>query len=255
MNFKFTFIFLFFCTIHFAVLAQPGSFTDTTKNPINADSSENTIFEKVDIEASFPGGVEAWRTYLERNANGQVPSDNGTPDGVYTAIVQFIVDNEENISDVRALTNHGYGMEKEVIRFIAKGQKWAPAFQNGHIVKAYKKQSVTFTITPGISKNETGEELRLKQLPKISIIELQNANVYKILQQSEGTQIVSFTFTIDLPNGDIVETNNTGNQFSSATKMQIRNATPGRIFTIDNTRIMIDGKETKVASKVYRITD
>ena len=107
---------------------------------------ENKIFDKVEIEASFPGGDSKWRQYLERNANGQVATDNGAPEGTYTTVVQFVVDKEGNISDVRALTNHGYGMEEEAMRVIRKGPKWTPAVQNGRQVKAYRKQPITFQV-------------------------------------------------------------------------------------------------------------
>lgn len=113
---------------------------------VKKEEDENKIFDKVEIEASFPGGDSKWRQYLERNANGQVATDNGAPEGTYTVVVQFVVDKEGNISDVRALTNHGYGMEEEAIRVIKKGPKWNAAIQNGRQVKAYRKQPITFRV-------------------------------------------------------------------------------------------------------------
>ncbi len=107
---------------------------------------ENKIFDKVEIEASFPGGDAKWRRFLEQNANGQVATDNGAPEGTYTTVVQFVVDKEGNISDVKALTNHGYGMEQEAVRVIKKGPKWTPAVQNGRQVKAFRKQPITFQV-------------------------------------------------------------------------------------------------------------
>jgi len=111
------------------------------------EDDENKIFDKVEIEAGFPGGESKWRQYLERNCNGQVASDNGAPEGTYTTIVQFVVDKEGNISDVRPLTSHGFGMEEEAMRVIKKGPKWTPAVQNGRNVKAYRKQPITFVVT------------------------------------------------------------------------------------------------------------
>jgi protein TonB len=111
------------------------------------EEDENKIFDKVEIEAAFPGGDGKWRQYLERNCNGQVATDNGAPEGTYTTIVQFVVDKEGNISDVKSLTNHGYGMEEEAMRVIRKGPKWTPAVQNGRQVKAYRKQPITFQVT------------------------------------------------------------------------------------------------------------
>ncbi len=111
------------------------------------EDDENKIFDKVEIEASFPGGDSKWRQYLERNCNGQVASDNGAAEGTYQTVVQFVVDKEGNISDVKALTNHGFGMEEEAMRTIKKGPKWKPAVQNGRQVKAYRKQPITFLVT------------------------------------------------------------------------------------------------------------
>lgn len=104
------------------------------------------IFTTPEIEAAFKGGQTEWRNYLQKNLNPGVPVDNGAPEGTYTVLAQFIVDENGNISDLKTLTNHGYGMEEEVLRIITKGPKWLPAMQNGKKVKAYRKQPVTFQI-------------------------------------------------------------------------------------------------------------
>ncbi|HYC39506.1 MAG TPA: energy transducer TonB [Chitinophagaceae bacterium] len=111
------------------------------------EEDENKIFDKVEIDAAFPGGDGAWRRFLERNLNASVPADNGASEGTYTVMVQFVVDKEGAISDVRALTNHGYGMEEEAMRVIRKGPRWTPAIQNGRHVKAYRRQPITFVVT------------------------------------------------------------------------------------------------------------
>ena len=110
------------------------------------EEDENTVFTKVEVEATFPGGEKEWKRYLERNLEANVPVDNGAPEGTYTVIVQFIVDKEGVISDVRALSSHGHGMEEEAMRVIKKGPKWTPAIQNGRQVKAYRKQPITFVV-------------------------------------------------------------------------------------------------------------
>ncbi len=113
----------------------------------NGKMDANGVYQKVDIEAAFPGSEIGWRRYLERTLNATVPMDKGAPAGTYTVIAQFIVDTEGKISDVKALTKHGYGMEEEVIKVISKGPDWQPAVLNGRTVKAYRKQPVTFQIT------------------------------------------------------------------------------------------------------------
>jgi periplasmic protein TonB len=111
------------------------------------DEDENKVFEKVEVEASFKGGEREWRKYLERNLDANVPVDNGASAGTYQVVIQFIVDKEGRISDVKALTSHGNGMEEEAVRVIKKGPDWVPAIQNGRNVKAYRKQPITFVVS------------------------------------------------------------------------------------------------------------
>ena len=108
--------------------------------------TDDKIFQQVETRPTFPGGDTTWRRSLEKNANSRVPVDSGAPAGMYTVLVQFIVDKDGTISDIKASTKHGFGMENEVMRIIKNGPKWIPATQNGKIVKAYTKQPVTFQI-------------------------------------------------------------------------------------------------------------
>lgn len=110
------------------------------------EDDDNEIVQFVQIEASFPGGDNAWKRFLEKKLNPNTPVDNGAPEGQYQVWVQFIVDKTGAISDVKALSNHGYGMEEEAVNVIRKGPNWIPAIQNGRNVKAYRKQSILFIV-------------------------------------------------------------------------------------------------------------
>ncbi|TMI93006.1 MAG: hypothetical protein E6H06_12685 [Bacteroidetes bacterium] len=125
---------------------------DTTPQVNNQIKVDNIIFEKVEVDPSFPGGEGAWRNFLLKNLKGSVPAEKGAPAGAYTVWLQFIVDKEGNISDTRPLTNHGYGMEEECVRIMKLSPRWIPATQNGHIVTAYRKQPITFVV--GGDKND-----------------------------------------------------------------------------------------------------
>lgn len=107
------------------------------------EKKEPEIFTSVEIDAAFKGN---WRAFLERNLNAEVPINNNAPAGRYTVVMQFVVDANGNVSDIKALTSHGYGMEEEAIRVLRKATKWEPAIQNGNQVKAYRKQPITFDV-------------------------------------------------------------------------------------------------------------
>ena len=101
----------------------------------------------VEKEAHFPGKEAGWRNFLQKNLNPEIPIKNRAPEGTYTVIVQFVVDKEGRISDIKPLTKNGFGMEEEVIRILRRSPKWIPALQFGRNVKAYRKQPITFMVS------------------------------------------------------------------------------------------------------------
>jgi periplasmic protein TonB len=103
-------------------------------------------FTSVQIEASFPGGVAAWKRFLERNLNQNVLEENGAPPGRYTVVVSFRVDKDGSITEVKADNNPGYGTADEAVRVIKKGPRWNPAQQNGRQVIYRQRQSITFVL-------------------------------------------------------------------------------------------------------------
>jgi len=107
---------------------------------------ETTIFVRVENEAVFPGGHQAWVRYLQQYLNPNTPFENGAPSGTYQVIVKFVVSKDGMISDVNGETKFGYGMEEEAIKIIKRGPKWQPALQNGRNVNAYRRQPITFVV-------------------------------------------------------------------------------------------------------------
>lgn len=129
--------------VFLSLLMSSRSFSQTD---INTDSTKQ-FFERVEIEATFPGGEKAWRKFLEKNLNPNIPVENGAPLGQYLVIVQFIVNKAGRVSGIKPLTNQGYGMEQEVVRVMNKAGMWNPATRDGKPLNAYRKQSFTFMVS------------------------------------------------------------------------------------------------------------
>lgn len=106
-------------------------------------------FKTVQIQASFPGGPEAWQKYLQRNLRAEVAGENGASAGRYTVVVSFLVDRDGNISEVKAENDPGYGTSDEAVRVIQRGPKWKPAVQNGRNVIYRQRQTVVFEVPEG----------------------------------------------------------------------------------------------------------
>jgi protein TonB len=108
------------------------------------------IFTRVDMEASFPGGLNAWKSFLIANTDGEAAAKD-LPKKVkrleQTAYVQFIVCTDGTLCDVRVLNDVLPSVRREAERVIRKSGSWVPAEQNGRKVKAYRRQPITFVIT------------------------------------------------------------------------------------------------------------
>jgi hypothetical protein len=158
------------------------------------------------MQAQFRGGEKAWRTFLEKNANASVASDNGAPNGQYTVIGQFIVNTDGTLSDIKVLTDEGYGMEQELLRLLQKSGPWYPAELNGVPVKAYRKQPLTFVVL------EDGFDMNTK-VPFTLFIGIENELTFdmgKIKPEEVKLTISEGTITPAGGNKYIVRVNQTG---------------------------------------------
>jgi len=116
---------------------------------------EDKVFQKVEIDAEFPGGNSGWTKYVTREIERNMDElqDDGKSGSV---VVLFIVDKEGAVSDVRALPcseagvanclGPGTKLAEVAVSAIKRGPKWKPAIQNGRNVKAYRRQPVTFRL-------------------------------------------------------------------------------------------------------------
>jgi protein TonB len=110
--------------------------------PEKHDNGDET-FRKVEIDARYPGGMEAWRAFLFRRlVYPQEAADEKIQGTVY---VQFIVDREGNVSDVNAISGPPE-LYAAAVSVIKKSGKWEPGIQNGQKVKSYKNQPLTFKL-------------------------------------------------------------------------------------------------------------
>ncbi len=110
----------------------------------NEDILTDGVVVYVNIEASFPGGAMAWKRYLEKNLRYPEQAIDAGISKVVT--VQFVVDKEGNISEVKAINDPGFGLGEEAVRIIKRGPKWRPAEQNGRKVKYRQTQKITFML-------------------------------------------------------------------------------------------------------------
>jgi TonB-dependent SusC/RagA subfamily outer membrane receptor len=109
----------------------------------NADTIPDKVFTKVENEASFPGGPQAWQKFIVKEIQASIDSFTNADFG--TCLLKFIVNSDGTVSNIQATTMNGTHLAKTSIAAIKNGPKWIPATQNGRTVAAYRIQPVTLT--------------------------------------------------------------------------------------------------------------
>lgn len=119
----------------------PGG--NVVEGPKGLDRSVPVTF--VEQMPSFPGGEAALAKFLSNNIRYPHMAANNDIEG--RVFVQFIVDYEGNIKDVKTIgAVKGGGLEEEAIRLVKLMPKWKPGKQNGQAVSVFFNLPVVFQI-------------------------------------------------------------------------------------------------------------
>ena len=137
----------------FLALVFINGFSQKTDTTTKEQDEVERIFTRVEKEARFPGGIEGWRKYLETHLNADlagkyIPLKKKEKMAQQTVRVQFRVNKEGKVSDVKALYNPEIHpkLRQEAERVIKSGPDWIPAEQNGKKVIYQAIQNITFQV-------------------------------------------------------------------------------------------------------------
>lgn len=103
------------------------------------EKDDSVSLSKVEIEAEYPGGAAAWQRFLNRNLRYPMEEIENETQG--SALVQFVVDEEGNVSNVEAIKG-SKALGEEMVRVIKKSGRWVPAVQGGRYVRSLKLQPI-----------------------------------------------------------------------------------------------------------------
>ena len=110
--------------------------------PKQQEEEQNKIFEVVEQQPSFPGGsVNGW--LAEHIKYPVVAAENGIQGRV---VVQFVVEKDGSVSQVRVVRGVDPSLDKEAQRVISSMPKWIPGKQNGVSVRSRFTVPVTFKL-------------------------------------------------------------------------------------------------------------
>ncbi|HYK75610.1 MAG TPA: energy transducer TonB [Daejeonella sp.] len=94
---------------------------------------ENTVFTSVEVSPEFPGGIKKFYDYLQKNYRyPPMAREQGVSGKV---IMQFVVERDGSLTDIKVVRDLGLGTGEEAIRLLKSMPKWKPGVQNGRNVR------------------------------------------------------------------------------------------------------------------------
>lgn len=113
----------------------------TTEPPKEA-AEEVLIF--AETQPSFPGGIDAFYRYLgETVAYPKQAIRRGVSGKVF---VEFVVDKDGSLSQLRVAKGIGAGCDEEALRVIKNSPRWNPGKQRGRAVRVRMMVPITFKL-------------------------------------------------------------------------------------------------------------
>lgn len=93
----------------------------------------NKVYLVVEQQPEFPGGVAAMMKFISHNMKYPAQARRTETDG--SVYVEFVIDQQGQISDARVIKGIGAGCDEEALRVVNKMPAWKPGKQNGKPVR------------------------------------------------------------------------------------------------------------------------
>lgn len=110
--------------------------------------SPNEVIEFPEVEAQFPGGMEALQKYIQDNVKyPEVDRQLGTEGRVY---MTFVVERDGSITGVQCMRKGvSPTINREAARLVETMPLWIPAEDDGKKVRARCRLPITFSLSSG----------------------------------------------------------------------------------------------------------
>ncbi len=120
----------------------------TGTGPVQPKKEEKTdddfIFEIVEQQAEFPGGAAAMAQFIQKNLKyPEIALENGIEG---TVVVEFVVERDGSITNIKVLKEIGAGCGNEAMRIVKLMPKWNPGKQRDMAVRVKMRAPIKFRI-------------------------------------------------------------------------------------------------------------
>jgi len=129
----------------YALLLFVFSTKATAQKALNkADVKEKDLYVLADVEKlpEFPGGLTEFYKFIGKNFKMSAEANKIKIKG--KAYMQFIIEKDGRLSEIKTIKDPGYGLGDEAIRVLKLSPKWTAATQEGKAVRVMYSLPITF---------------------------------------------------------------------------------------------------------------
>lgn len=102
------------------------------------------IFQVVEENPEFPGGLEALRHFFQKNI--QYPASAKEAGAHGKVFLNFVVEKDGSLTDIKLLKGLGFGCDEEALRVMQLMPKWNPGKQSGEAVRVKYNLPIQFSL-------------------------------------------------------------------------------------------------------------
>ena len=108
------------------------------------ETQEEEVYSIVETMPSFPGGQTALNAYIQENLKyPQSALEDGIQGRVY---VNFVVEKDGSISNVKVNRGIGGGCDEEAVRVVKAMPRWVPGVQRDQTVRVSYMMPIVFKL-------------------------------------------------------------------------------------------------------------
>ncbi|WP_316818895.1 TonB family protein [Pedobacter nyackensis] len=124
------------------VISTPGEGPKDAK--VVGDDKVYGTFEPLEVQPTFPGGMEKFYMYLSRSIRYPGPAQEAGIQG--KVFLSFIIEKNGTLTDIKIERKLGYGTDEEAVRVLKGSPKWMPGIQNGKAVRVKYNIPISFSM-------------------------------------------------------------------------------------------------------------
>ena len=125
---------------------------DWQKKSSYDEPQEKVIFQVVEEMPEFPGGMAEAMKFLGKNIKYPVSAQEAKIEG--RVIVQFVVERDGSVSDVKVMRGVNPELDAEAIRVVSMMPNWIPGKQRGKAVAVKYTMPIMFRLQTSVPKAE-----------------------------------------------------------------------------------------------------